>query len=688
MLTEDAVLGTPAQVDGTWTAALNRMWQAPAVTLVGANETGGTTGWIMTSLRESTIPFPGKINVVSRRGGTVYGIDAATSLAEVEGELGIVWLLVGADAVLGMLDELADRCPHAVIVFSGGFAEAGNHVAQAALREWSLRTGIPLFGPQSLGFISPRHGINVLDGRLRGTPKPGRTALMAQSGSIAIASGSAASDAGIGLHSVFALGGAAVMDYLTLGRALLADGIGAIGLYLEDVGDLGEFARFAQDTARAGVPIVLLLAGLSEHGQTIAASHTGAIGSPTRLILGIAEQFGIVVVSNVDDLVASLSALESAGYRRFGRGRVGIFAGSGGALISLSDQLSQTDVEIPAFTRETAVALFDEEGADRVHNPFDMGAGLLGKPDEFQRRAELIVSDPNVDIAVHLFDIPDKRIPAHIRWTQDAIDATIAQGKQPMLATGVDRREFAVPDQYGPNVTVAFGSAQTLAKIQALATWSRGEPGHADVGAHERHDGGTTHVVTDDAVRDVLKGVPVRWPAEWRVTVKDDPAAVLAGATFPLVAKADAGLAHRANAGGVLTHIPDLDAAVAATAYLRALFGSDVTFSERVSFQEELFVGLSRSADGAPFLAVGPGGSGVEGKRVGVRLLPISDGQRESLLRMYAPSVVDHEGFLAVLRGLEDLMVDPRIESLDLNPLVIDSDGAVVALDAKAHLYD
>lgn len=671
-----------------WSAALARMWEAPAVTIVGANETGGTTGWIMTSLRESSIPFPGTINVVSRRGGSVYGIESATSLAEVDGELGIVWLLVGAEASLGVLDELAERRPHAVIVFSGGFAEAGDHEAQNALREWSLRTGIPLFGPQSLGFISPRHGVNVLDGRLRGTPRPGRTALLAQSGSIAISSGSAASEAGIGLHTVFALGGSAVMDYLTLGRALLADGVGAIGLYLEDVGDLNEFARFVQDATRAGVPIVLLLAGLSERGKAIAASHTGAIGSPTRLILGIAEQFGVVVVSTVDDMVSSLSALESAGYRRFGRGRVGVFAGSGGALISLSDQLAKTDIELPPFERETAVSLLGEDGIDKVYNPFDMGAGLLGKPDEFQRRAEAIVSDANVDIAVHLFDIPDKAIPAHIRWTQDAIDATVAHGKQPVLATGVDRREFQVPDQYGPEVTIAFGSTQTVAKILALSTWSRGDAGDSDVGSHPIADGGSTHVVTDEAVRALLSGVPVRWPEEWRVGRADDAARSLAGARFPLVAKADAGLAHRANSGGVLTQIPDLSAAVAAAGYLRALFDSDVTFSERISFEEELFVGLSRSADGAAFIAVGPGGSGVEDKRVGVRLLPLSDRQRDDLLRRYAPSVAGHEGFLAVIRALEELMCTPSIESLDLNPLVIDHSGAVAALDVKAHLYD
>ncbi|KRA24715.1 hypothetical protein ASD65_10015 [Microbacterium sp. Root61] len=686
---EDAELSTDT-LAGTavdWREALAHMWETPAVTLVGANETGGTTGWIMRSLRDSTIPFPGTINIVSRRGGTVYGIEAATSLAEVPGELGIVWLLVGAEASLGLLDELAERRPHAVIVFSGGFAEAGNHDGQRELREWSLRTGIPLFGPQSLGFISPHHGVNVLDGNVRGVPRPGGVALLAQSGSIAMAAASAASEAGIGLHSVFALGGSAVMDYHTLGRALLDDGVGAIGLYVEDIGELGDFARFAQDATRAGVPLVMLLAGLSERGKAIAASHTGAIGSDHRLILGIAEQFGVVTVSNVDDLISSLQALESAGYRTFGSGRVGVFAGSGGALISLSDQLAATNIELPPFERETAVTLLGEDSAHLVYNPFDMGAGLLGKPDEFERRVAAIVKDPNVDIVVHLFDIPDPTIAAHVRWAQAAIDLTVEQGKQPMLATGADRREFRVPDLYGPDVTIAFGSAQTIAKIRALSTWSRGDAGDADVGGFPRPTSSTTRVVVDEDVREILAGLPLRWPQEWRVARGDNAAEVLATANFPLVAKAAAGLAHRANAGGVLTQIPNLDAAVAAVDYLRALFDSDIVFSERVAFEEELFVGLSRSADGTPFIAVGPGGSGVEDKRIGVRLLPLSDRQRDMLLRDYVPSVADHAGFRTIVTALEALMQDPAIESIDLNPLVIDRQGDVAALDAKVHLF-
>lgn len=670
-----------------WSGAFARMWQAEAVTIIGANESGGTSGWIMHSLTKGNLPFGGRINLVSRRGGMMFGRKAYESIDQIEGDLGVVWLLVSAPQVLEILSDLEDRGVVAVNVFTGGFAEVGNVDDEQKLVDWSERTGIPLFGPQSLGFLSGQHRMNVMISRLREPVTPGGIALVSQSGGMLVNSVTAVSAAGLGIHSAFALGGSAVMDYLTVSRALLDDGVRAIGIYIETVGDLSAFAELAQEAARRDIAIVALLAGRSAKGQAIAASHTGAIGSPMRLVEGIAEQFGVVVVSNIDALVASLSAIESGGYRRWGEGRVGVFAGSGGALISFSDQIDKSDLVLPALSRETAVELMGEEDADKAYNPYDMGAGLLGRPEEFRRKVGAFIRDENIDIAVHLFDIPDPKYVPHVGWTMDAISLALQADKHPVLATSSDRREFRTTDLF-ERTTVALGSSQTVAKLEALARFSRGSGGTEDVGIPFSGDPTReTRVVTGSEMRELLKSVPLRWPDEVLVARDADPRAALAGVTYPLVAKAEADLAHRAQAGAVLTHIPDEEAAVAAVQYLRSLFDSDVTFSERVVFTDEHFVGLSRSAEGMPFIAIGEGGSGVEGKRVGVRVLPLSPEQLSRTLETYVAPVAEHEGFRAVVEALAELMADERIESIDLNPLVIDEKGAVAALDVKAHLY-
>lgn len=670
-----------------WSGELARIWEADAVTIVGANETGGTCGWIMRSLTEGDLRFAGKINLVSRRGGPMFGRTALTSIDEIDGNLGIVWLLISAPQVLEILPQLENRGVVAVNVFSGGFGEVGNDEAQQALVGWSERMGIPLFGPQSLGFISAAHRLNVMIGRLREPVKPGGIALVSQSGGMLSGCLTSVSAAGLGIHSAFALGGSAIMDYLTVSRALLDDGIKALGVYIETVGNLSEFAALAQEAARREIPMVALLAGRSEKGQAIAASHTGAIGSPMRLVEGIAEQFGVTVVSSIDGMVASLAALDSGGYRRWGQGRIGVFGGSGGSLISFSDQIDGTDLVLPALSKETAVELMGADDADKAYNPYDMGAGLLGRPDKFRRVVDAVIRDESVDIAVHLFEIPDPEYTPHVGWVMDAINLTLQAGKHPVLATNSDRREFRTAQLYD-RTTVSLGSFQTVAKLSALSRFSRGDAGEENVGvAFSGDPRAQTRVVAGQEVRDLLASVPLRWPEEWLVRREADPREALASARYPLVAKAEADLAHRAQAGAVLTHIPDEAAAVAAAEYLRALFDGDVTFSERVAFEEEHFVGLSRSDEGLPFVAVGEGGTGVEDKRVGVRMLPLSGTQLTRSLESYLPSVVDHEGFRAVVEALTELMRDERIESIDLNPLVIDSNGDVAALDVKAHLY-
>ncbi|MGN6126759.1 MAG: acetate--CoA ligase family protein [Humibacter sp.] len=672
-----------------WDAALARMWEAPAITIVGANESAGTTRLILDSIERFDRPWQGALNLVNPRGGTVYGYPVAQALGDIDGELGIVWLLVKREIVLAMLDELAERGARGVIVFSGGFAEQGNVADQQRLADWSRAAGIPLFGPQSIGFLAPAHGVNVLDGSLRGEITPGRVALVSQSGAVLIQMANTVIERQIGLHSAFTLGGGAVMDYVTLATVLLDDPeVSAIGLYVESIGSLRGFAALARRAAEAGKPLVMQFAGRSERGQALAASHTGAIATPLRLVRGIAEQYGVTLVSNLDDLASSLEGLQNGGFRRWGDGRVGVYTGSGGLGITFSDEVAGSDIVVPQPTRATAVALVGEDHADAPLNPFDMGAGLLGAPEEFRRLVSTFVADPHIDIAVQIFDVPDKELAAQYAWITEGARLTQEAGKLAVLGTGIDRRRLLASQVLGADVVVGLGMRQTIAKLQALSTWARGDAGPLPAVTTGGKVGSGTRVVLGDEMRALLTGIPLAWPEEWTVARDDDPASVLAAARFPLVAKAEAGLAHRAKAGGVLTHVPDAAAAVAATAYLRALFDSAVTFSERVAFTDEYFVGLSRGGDGEVLLAVGPGGSGVEDKDVGLRLLPLSPRQREVMLARYASGVAAHDGFGRVLEALSALMLrDERIESIDLNPLVIDASSRVVSLDAKIHLY-
>lgn len=672
---------------------LENLWSGGAVTLVGANETGGTTKLILDSLRHPSMPFAGTINVVTRRGGSVYGIPAVPSLAEVPGRIGLLWLLMRGEFVLDTLRALEaapERLPTGVIVFAGDFPDpaAGvDHVAE--LVAWSRRTGVPLLGPQSVGAASFHHGINALDLPVGAAPRRGGIAVVSQSGGVLGLMLRGYREAGLGLHSAYSLGNQATFSWAQLTAALLEDpDVRALALYVEGIGSVAEFAAVADRAAERGTPIVLLLGGQTDAGASRAASHTGAIATPARLVRGICEQYGVVLVQDPDELTASLLALESVGHARLGDAGAALFSGTGGGGVLFADAFARHGIPLPEPSAATRELVLGPGAHDGPANPLDLGAGLIGRPDHYREVVSAFVADPAYAIGVQVITFtPAPDDPPSFRWQLDeAIRATTAAGRHPFVAILMDDAPV-LPDGDIP-VTVGYGVHDTMIKLRALRAWSRGAAGQAPSAGGEVVPAalGGTRLADRAELAELLAGVPLRHPGEWTIGPADDLAAALDDVRFPCVAKAETGSAHRVREGAVITVVPDRRAGAAAVDYLRTLFGVPVTLAEFVTHDEEFFVGLSREPGGAPLIAVGPGGSGVEDKDVGVRLLPLGRAQLDRLLERYLPSQRGADDLAEVVTALAGLMADPRVDSIDCNPIVRDGAGRIVALDAKIHL--
>lgn len=671
-----------------WVEPLDRLWAAPAVTIIGGNERGGTTGTILKNLRSPASTFTGRISIVNRAGGLVYDVPAVTSIEEIEGELGLVWILVPTAHVASVLADIEPRRPRGVVVFPGGYGEVGDWAAQHALRDWSHRNRIPLFGPQSLGFARVHSRLNPLAMPMRTAIVPGEVGLVSQSGGFLGSMITQTVQQGAGVHSAFSLGGEAALGYVDLATNLVEDpGLRALLIYAENVGSLGDLARLARRAAELEKPLVLLAAGMSEAGQRLAKSHTGALATPRRLLQGIADQFGVVLARDLDEMFAALDALRRSGFRRLTHGSPGFFTGSGGSAVIYTDAISEAGFALAGPSADTRTELYGRPDTADLGNPYDMGAGLLGRPDEFTRKVGAFVGDGSYDIGVYMFHVPDPEFAPHVFWEQEALRLTTEAGLVPVFSTLTAKLDTGEAERLSPGWIPAFGMAETLVKVGALVQWAKGDAGEEIASPVPVDPDAGTRVATGSEVRRLLESVPLDWPDEWTAGPEDDVAAVLGGAPGPFVAKAEVGLAHRAAAGAVVVNIPTVDAAVAAVAYLRTLFGSTVTLSEFVPHDGEYFVGLSRTADGQPAIAVGPGGSGVEDKNVGFRLLGLSARQVQALVAEYAPDLAGNDAFAKVVLALADVMADPDVESIDLNPLVVTASGAIAALDAKVHRH-
>ncbi len=301
-----------------------------AVTIVGASPRSAPTLVLLQNLQRGDLPFRGDIMPVNPSRSEVGGLRCWPSVAELPRPPGLVYLMVPPAHCLPTLEQLRDP-PDGVVVYSAGFREAGNAAAEDALCAWASTNRVPLYGPQSLGVISVSAGFAGFCAPLPETIRAGAVGLVFQSGGLISGTLRALFQRGIGISSAISYGNGNAVGLIASAHASLArPELRVLGLYAEAAPGLAELAELAMAAQRQGKPIVLLASGASAFGQRAAQSHTGALATSHRVLRGVAEQYGIVMVDDIDQMVWALEALIAADCRRPRPGHAGIISTSGG----------------------------------------------------------------------------------------------------------------------------------------------------------------------------------------------------------------------------------------------------------------------------------------------------------------------------------------------------------------------
>jgi acetyltransferase len=237
-------------------------------------------------------------------------------------------------------------------------------------------------------------------------------------------------------------------------------------------------------------------------------------------------------------------------------------------------------------------------------------------------------------------------------------------------------------------VPVAQGAKEAAVKTRVICDWAvRPDVGEAtNIPAGPSYpEGAPLTVISGVGAERELAALAAHWPAAHAVSAAGDVTAALAGLRLPVVAKAEAGLAHRAASGGVLRGLSDPRAVTLAVELLLERFGGKVELVEEVPHDAELTLGFQRDARNGPLLMFGLGGADV-GDAVEFRVLPLSDGQIDALLGRYLDSTAERAAVAELIRTFQvHVLAHPEVASVDLNPFVLRDDD-VVLLDAKIHV--
>jgi acyl-CoA synthetase (NDP forming) len=668
---------------------LDHLSRSPSVTIVGARPIGATRHLVrnLTAIGE---PFGGQVNLVARHGFSLNGLPSIPDISEVAGELGILWLLLNPDRSLNFLESL-DREPRGVVAYGGGFGESGNEIFEKRLRDWSAATGVPVFGPQSTGLAFVPENLWPFDFFVKDRERlrSGGVSIVTQSGGIAGAVLERLIELGVGVDSVISMGSSAVIDFAGIIQPLLArSSTKILACYLEGIGSVRSFAAVARAANRAGKPIVLAVGGDSDIGRVIAQSHTGSLAVQRELINGISEQYGVVLVRDLGELPAAVDVLDQVDGAKIGNGRIGVFSGSGGFAAAWADTLSKRGITLDEPTDSTRATLLGAE-SQRSANPFDTGAGLVGKDDTYAELVRRFVSDPEFDIVVNVLGavLPDEEHP-HVVRTETFVREARASQKlafHTLLFGDAQTRTWARARE---NVILAAGPDETVAKLRALQAWSRANAEAEGELVCEPTPIGTAMpsddvaIVTGAGAERALDRLPVRWPGRKLIPYGSEVPGDL-GISLPVIAKAEIGAAHRDGFGAVLGPLHGASAVQSAISYLFNSFACDVTLYEYIPHDEEYFVGVTRTDEGMIVLAAGKGGKDIT---AGMRLLPTSRDQLSYLVQRYCRGLGADQAACAVLAALQDLIIRRKdIASIDLNPLINGPSG-LYAVDAKVHV--
>jgi acyl-CoA synthetase (NDP forming)/GNAT superfamily N-acetyltransferase len=685
-------------------ASLRPLLAPRTVAVVGA---GRSPGGIGHSTLHSLVEygFGGNIYAVNPNATAILGVPAYPSLSSVPDTVDLAVIAVPAPLVPDVIVDAAAAGVRAAVILTSGFSETGadGGQAQADMVRLARRHGIRIVGPNCLGVINTDPAVRLAASFSPVMPPVGGLALASQSGAVGIAVLDHAARTGAGVSSFVSLGNKADVSGNDLLQYWFDDpATTAVALYLESFGNPRRFARIARALARRK-PVLAVVSGRSVAGKRAGASHTAAAASPDMAVETLCAQAGIVRADHLGDLLDAARMLTDqplpAG------DRIAILGNAGGVNVLAADAAEPAGLRVP----ELSAALLGKLGPG-AGNPYDLGAGAT--VEAFAQSLELIASSGEVDaVVVVVAATRSNSVPATLSALAPIIDqhhdlpiAVVVLGAE--AAASVAKRKapvFDLPERaiaaLGKSVRYAQWRREPLGSQPKLPDIRAGEARQVVTEALRPGGGWQGHAVIDEILSHY--GIPV---LETATAVGADAAVEAADRLgYPVVMKsADPNLVHKSDVGAVKLRLADADAVRTAYREIAQALGvgePPVLVQPMASGQVELVGGIVHDPLFGSLVMTGLGGVHTDlfGDRA-FRLVPVTDRDATAMWQSLkaAPLLTGYRGSPPVdIAAVEDLLLRlgrlaedlPEVAELDLNPILVSPDGAVV-VDAKMRLAD
>lgn len=658
-------------------AGLDGLFQPRAIALVGASDDpykiGGRPLRYMTEAQSKVQMYP-----VNPTRDQVQGYRTYPSVTAIPCQVDQVILSVPASRIQAAVDDGLAAGVKSFVMFSAGFAEAGQEgiAAQTALVAKIRAGGARLLGPNAMGLFNTKDRIfstfsSAMD---RGIPALGRVGVVSQSGAVGSYIQNLILTRGIDISKFVATGNEADVEASECIAWMAGDpDTDVILVYLETCRNGPGLVAALEKARAAGKPVVVLKAGRTEAGQSVAASHTGALAGSAKVFDAVLRGTGAYIAQSLPELTEVAYACSAGAFPR--ENSVAIITVSGGMGVMATDAAIESGMDLPPMPQSALDKVRQTLPLAVGLNPLDTTAATIGDREMFLGAVETMVASRPYG-AVMLFVGNAGLNPR---------DPVIMSDGMARLRAAYPQTLFAICTQSTPENARIFESTGFLvfgdpeACIRSFAALHRmGQ----DIGAEAAKLPPASARVALPAGLDepeaarILGAAGLTFARCDTATSADIAVQMARDIGFPVVLKVRSpDIAHKSEVGGVKVGLADENAVRAAyeaiMASAKAAMPSarirGVTVNEMVSGGVQAILGTHRDPTFGPMVMVGLGGIYTEVlKDTAMRLAPVNRDQALHMIRSL-------KGF-AILDGARGA------EKADIGALA----DAVVALSAFA----
>lgn len=680
---------------------LSPLFQPRSVVLIGASEKSLWSQLIFNNLKDHAAT---DVYLVNKRGADAHGQAAVTSCQQLPCTPDVGYVFVPTEAVLDAVNDAGSAGIRYLLLLTSGFSESGDEGKrlQAQLNETARSYGMRILGPNSLGFTNYHTAQAVSPVKFQAEVIAGSVAIVSQSGQIGSELTNHARQQAVGVSYCIATGNEMDLDAATVIEFLLQDThTRAIAFFAEGIQNPERFLAAARRAHEAGKALVVLKVGSSPLATKLAEAHTGSVAGDDRVFNAVCEQYNVIRVESLEELICTAGLIAHTGPIN---GGVGFTSISGGACEIIADRADELGLPLPQLSAQTKAKIAACLPAlDHGMNPLDITGAAVRAPELFESILSVLNEDSGIGLTACVYTSPrDDQDFFHLpALTHIGRGLTQSNGKGLLINSSIRPvTPFTRDVQQQAGIPYIIGGLELAVRALAhLQRWS--EFGHLPNTANAATNTELKPMGEQQSLAFLADhGVPV---LPQRLVTSAEQARQFAqemqSACVLKIASKD--IAHKSDIGGVRLNLstPDITAkaytdmmtSVVKAAPEARLDGALISPMREQGI--ELFIGIAKTSWG-PALAVGVGGIWIELLQdTCLRLLPVSETDVQDMLqKLKAYRLLtgyrgaqpgDITAIASAIKQIADaaLRLGPDLVSLEVNPLYVNG-NLVEAMDA------